>query len=65
MQTDAVQLQRQHHHIPEGKLAVIQGAENFIIAETDNVLLICKKDQEQRIRDFVNETKVQMGDEFV
>ena len=51
--------------LPEGKLAVIQGAENFIIAETDNVLLICKKDQEQRIRDFVNETKVQMGDEFV
>lgn len=51
--------------LPDGKLAVIQGAEDFIIAETENVLLICKKDQEQRIRDFVNEAKVQIGDEFV
>lgn len=51
--------------LPDGKLAVIQGAENFIIAETENVLLICKKDQEQRIRDFVNDTKDQMGEEFV
>ncbi len=51
--------------MPEGKLAVIQGAEDFIIAEADNVLLICKKDEEQRIRDFVNEAKVKFGEDFV
>jgi mannose-1-phosphate guanylyltransferase len=51
--------------LPEGKLAVVQGLEDFIVAEADNVLLICKKDEEQRIRQFVNDTKVQIGEEYV
>jgi len=51
--------------LPEGKLVVLQGVEDFIIAEADNVLLICKKNEEQRIRQFVNDTKVQIGEEYV
>ena len=51
--------------LPEGKLAVVQGVEDLIITETDNVLLICKKSEEQRIRQFVNDTKVQIGEEYV
>jgi mannose-1-phosphate guanylyltransferase len=33
---------------PQGKLVVIKGLENFIVAEYDNVLMICPKDQEQK-----------------
>jgi len=51
--------------LPEGKLAVVQGIDDFIIAEADNVLLICKKSEEQRIRQFVNDTKVQIGEEYI
>jgi mannose-1-phosphate guanylyltransferase len=51
--------------LPEGKLAVVQGIEDFIIAEADNVLLICKKSEEQRIRQFVNDTKVQIGEDYI
>lgn len=29
--------------LPKGKLAVIEGLEGFLVAESDNVLLICKK----------------------
>ena len=36
-----------------GKLAVIQGVEDMIIAEQGNVLLVCKKGEEQRIKQFV------------
>lgn len=36
-----------------GKLAVVQGIDDCIIAESDGVLLICRKDQEQSIRQFV------------
>ena len=32
--------------LPKGKLAVIEGLEGFLVAESDNVLLICKKDAE-------------------
>jgi mannose-1-phosphate guanylyltransferase len=38
---------------PQGKLVVIKGLENFIVAEYDNVLMICPKDQEQKVKDFV------------
>ncbi|MDX2303416.1 MAG: mannose-1-phosphate guanylyltransferase [Microscillaceae bacterium] len=49
---------------PEDKLVVVQGLENFIIAEFDGVLLICNKDQEQRVKDFVADAK-NKGNHFV
>jgi mannose-1-phosphate guanylyltransferase len=33
---------------PKDRLVVTYGLEGFIVAEYDNVLLICKKDEEQR-----------------
>lgn len=47
------------------RLVVIQGMQDFIVVDSDDVLLICKKDQEQRIKSFVNDVKLEMGDKFV
>jgi mannose-1-phosphate guanylyltransferase len=44
--------------LPAGKLAVIQDLKGYIVAESDNVLLICKQQDEQRIRQFVNDASV-------
>jgi mannose-1-phosphate guanylyltransferase len=35
------------------------------VAESNNVLLICKKDEEQAIRKYVNDTKIKLGNEYV
>ena len=52
--------------LPKGKLAVLNGLEGFIVAEKDNVLLICKKeDTSGQIRKYVNEAQLKYGDEFV
>lgn len=51
--------------LPEGKLAVVQGLDGYIVAEADNALLICKKEEEQRIRQFVNDTQVKIGEEYI
>lgn len=51
--------------LPKEKLVVIQGLEGYIIAESDNVLLICKKEEEQRIKQFVADVKLKYGDEYV
>lgn len=51
--------------MPKGKLAVIDGLEGYLVAESDNVLLICKKDNESAIRKYVNDTQIKMGEEFV
>ena len=49
----------------EDKLVVLQGLNDYIVAESDKVLLICKKSEEQRIKHFVTDVKFRFGDEFV
>jgi len=40
---------------PTDKLMVIDGLENFIVVSTQDALLICKKDDEQKIKQFVTD----------
>ena len=52
--------------LPKGKIAVINGLEGFIVAEEDNVLLICKKeDSSALVRKFVNEIQMRKGEKYV
>lgn len=39
--------------IAPGRIAVVQGLENYIVIDENNVLLICQKDQEQRVKYFL------------
>ena len=50
--------------LPPDKLAVIQDLDGYIVAESDNVLLICKLEDEQRIRQFVNDVNVNQSGQF-
>jgi mannose-1-phosphate guanylyltransferase len=50
--------------IPEGKLAVLHKMEGYIVAESDNVLMICKMEDEQVIRQFVLDAQLKKGDAF-
>jgi mannose-1-phosphate guanylyltransferase len=49
----------------DDKLVVLQGLDDYIVAESDNVLLICKKSEEQRIKHFVTDVKFRYGEEYV
>lgn len=50
---------------PDNKLVVLQGLDDFIVADTKDVLLICKKEKEQDIKEFVTEIKRNKGDKFL
>lgn len=50
--------------LPAEKLVVIQGLNDHIVAESDNVLLICEKKEEQRIRQFVNDVNVMFDGKY-
>ena len=52
-------------NMPSDKLVVLQGLEDFIVVEADNTLLVCKKAEEQLIRQFVSDVKLKKGDDFV
>ena len=50
--------------LPKGHLAVVQGLEDCIVAESEGVLLICKKDAEQQIRQFFMDAEMKHGGKF-
>ncbi len=52
-------------NMPKDKLVVLQGLTDYIVVEDDNALLICRKEDEQQIRQFVNDIKVEKGERFV
>lgn len=47
------------------KVIVVQGLENFLVADTEDVLLICPKDDTNMLRKITNDTRVKMGEDFV
>lgn len=52
-------------HTSKEKLTVIQGLDDYIIVDTDDVLLICRKQNEQQIRMMVDEVKSRGGEKFI
>jgi mannose-1-phosphate guanylyltransferase len=52
-------------HAPDNKLVLLQGLEDFIVVDTKDVLLICKKENEQDIKDYVAEVKRNKGDKHL
>jgi len=50
---------------PSDKLTVVHGLEGYLVTEHENVLLICKKDEEKKFREFVKAVKEQKGEEYL
>jgi len=47
------------------KLIVLQGLDDFIVVDTKDVLLICKKEKEQEIKEYVAEVKRNIGEAYL
>ncbi|GAB2841179.1 mannose-1-phosphate guanylyltransferase [Ferruginibacter profundus] len=52
-------------HADNKKLVLLQGLDDFIVVDTKDVLMICKKDKEQEIKEYVAEIKRSKGDKFL
>ena len=52
-------------HAPESKLVVLQGLKDYIVVDTGDVLLVCKKEKEQEIKEFVGDVKRQKGEKYL
>ncbi len=51
--------------VPKNKLVVLQGLKDYIVVESNDTLLVCKKKDEQKIKQFVTDIKMEKGDKFV
>ena len=47
------------------KIAVLQGLDGYIIAESNDTLMICRKEDEQQIKKFVTDVRIIKGDSLV
>jgi mannose-1-phosphate guanylyltransferase len=52
-------------NMPDDKVVVLQGLTDYIVVESENILLICRKSDEQQIRQFVNDVRLNKGEKFV
>lgn len=51
--------------VPKEKLVLLQGLEGYIVVEANDTLLVCKKEDEQKIKEFVTDIKLNKGEKFV
>jgi len=61
VQGDSVRLYASNNNIinvPDDKLVVLQGLDGYIVVDNDGTLLICKKEDEQEIKQFVADLKI-------
>ncbi|HLN55713.1 MAG TPA: mannose-1-phosphate guanylyltransferase [Bacteroidales bacterium] len=52
-------------NIKPGKMAVIQGLKDYIVIDADDVLLIVKKEEEQNIKQYLDDVKKATGEKFL
>jgi mannose-1-phosphate guanylyltransferase len=52
-------------HVPDNKLVLLQGLDDYIIVDTKDVLMICKKEKEQEIKEYVAEIKRNKGEKYL
>ena len=50
---------------PKNKLIVVQGLDDYLVVECDNVTLICKKSEEHKFRRYVAEVKDKKGKKYL
>jgi mannose-1-phosphate guanylyltransferase len=51
--------------LPKDKVAIINGLRDYIVVDTEDVLLICPRGEEQNIKKYIDEVKYNTGDKHI
>jgi mannose-1-phosphate guanylyltransferase len=49
----------------KNKIVILQDLEGYLVADFDDVLLICKKDQDVKFREFYSDAKSKKGEKYM
>lgn len=50
---------------PKDKLVILQGLEDYIVVDSEDILMVCHKSEEQRIKQFVTDVEVEKGNDYL
>lgn len=48
--------------LPKGKTLVLQGVDDLLVVDADDILMVCKRGNERDIRKFLNDAKMKFGE---
>ncbi len=51
--------------VPDGKMTVIEGLDDYIVVDKENVLMICPRENEQKVKKYIEDIKFKTGDRFI
>ena len=57
--------ERNIFNISPGKIAVIQGLKDFIVVDSEDVLLIVRKEEEQNIKQYLEDVKNATKEKYI
>jgi mannose-1-phosphate guanylyltransferase len=52
-------------NIPKNKIVILEGLEDYIVVENDDILLVCKREDEQLVRQYVTDVQVDFGEKYI
>jgi mannose-1-phosphate guanylyltransferase len=52
-------------NVQDDKLVVLQGLKDYIVVQNENIILVCRREDEQKIKQYVNEIKIEIGEEML
>ena len=52
-------------NVQDDMLVVLQGLEDYIVVQNENILLICKREDEQKIKQYVTDIKTEIGEDMM
>ena len=52
-------------NVQDDKLVVLQGLSEYIVVQNDNIILVCRREDEQKIKQYVNEIMTEIGDSMM
>ncbi|MBN1132534.1 MAG: mannose-1-phosphate guanylyltransferase [Bacteroidales bacterium] len=51
--------------VPDDRLVVLQGLNDYIVVQTEDILLVCKLEEEQKIRQIVDDIRTEIGEKMI
>ncbi len=52
-------------NVQDDNLVVLQGLNDYIVVQNENIILVCRREDEQKIKQYVNDIKSELGEELM
>lgn len=52
-------------NVQDDKLVVLQGLKDYVVVQNKDIILVCRREEEQKIKQFVNEIRAEIGDDML